>query len=538
MNTAAWNRFYNPYYFSLLVSLILFCLFSSAAFAVYPEPLSAKNGMVVTEQQLASEVGLKILQQGGNAIDAVVAVAYALAVVNPCCGNIGGGGFMLFHQASGKNIFINFREKAPLAASSTMYLDAKGEIIPDKSTYGYLAVAVPGTVKGLEWALKKYGTMRRQQVMAPAIELAEKGFILKAGDLTILSKGTKNFQKQKNVAAIFLKNGKPYQVGDRLVQKDLAKTLRYLAEKGAPGFYQGKLAEAIVEASQKNGGILTMKDFAQYQLEELLPLECSYRNYEIISSPPPSSGGVALCEMLNILEAYPLKKLGFHSAEGSHYIIEAMRFAFADRNKQLGDPDFVKNPVAHLISKDYASEIRKKIQVDRASSSASLGEVETKAKESHTTHFSIIDSFGNAVAVTYTINRFFGSYMIADHTGFFLNDEMDDFTSKPGVANQFGLVQGEANNIQPGKRPLSSMMPTVVLQNKQPLLVLGGPGGPRIITSVLLTILNSLDYGFDIQAAVDAPRFHQQWLPEWVDVEKEYAVFSPDTAEKLEKMGY
>jgi len=517
---------------------IFLSFFFASAFAVPPEAVTAKNGMVVTEQQLASEVGVQILRQGGNAVDAAVAVGYALAVVHPCCGNIGGGGFMLIHLANGKNIFLNFREKAPLAANAKMYLNKNGDLIPDKSTEGYLAVGVPGTVMGFELALKKYGTMTRQQVMAPAIALAEKGFVLRPGDIAILDKGTAHFQRQAKIAAVFLKKGKPYQVGDRLQQKDLAQTLRYIAQTGVAGFYKGKIAKAIVEDSQKNGGILTMKDFAQYKVEELTPLVCSYHGYQVLSAPPPSSGGVALCEMLNILEAYPLKKLGFHSSQGSHYIIEAMRFAFADRNNKLGDPDFVKNPVTTLISKEYAAQIRKEIYLDRSTPSSLLPRSPSHAENVNTTHYSLVDKWGNAVAVTYTINRFFGSYTIAGRTGFFLNDEMDDFAAKPGFANQFGLVQGEANSIQPGKRPLSSMTPTMVMKAKKPLIVLGSPGGPRIISSVLLTILNILDYGLDVQAAVDAPRFHQQWLPEWVDIEKEPTVFSAAATEKLEQMGY
>lgn len=525
---------------TLLLALLFFFLlfFYHRADAVYPFPQEAKNGMVVSEQQLASEVGIKILQQGGNAVDAAVAVGYALAVVNPCCGNIGGGGFMLIHLAKGQDIFLNFREKAPLAAKPDMYLDESGKIIPDKSTYGFMAVGIPGTVMGLEEALSKYGTMKREQVMAPAIALAEKGYLLSPGDVLILAKGTTNFAKDPKVAAIFLKEGRPYRVGERLVQKDLAKTLREIANKGKDIFYQGKIAKTIVEESQKKGGILTLEDFKQYQVEELSPIYCSYHEYEIVSSPPPSSGGVALCESLNILEAYPLKKLGYHSAEGSHYIIEALRFSFADRNNKLGDPHFVKNPVEDLISKSYAASLRKAISADHATLSSSLPLTTPLHQEGeHTTHYSVVDKWGNAVAVTYTINRFFGSYVMAGSTGFLLNDEMDDFSSKPGEPNQFGLVQGEANNIQAGKRPLSSMTPTIVMKNKQPLIVLGSPGGPRIISSVLLTILNILDYGLDVQAAVDAPRFHQQWLPEWVDFEKPF-VFSADTLQKLKQMGY
>jgi gamma-glutamyltranspeptidase / glutathione hydrolase len=516
----------------------LFLVYVVPTFASFPKPVSAQNGMVVTEQKIASDIGVKILQQGGNAVDAAVAVGYALAVVNPCCGNIGGGGFMMIHLVNGKNIFLNFREKAPLAAKPDMYLDAKGNVIPDKSTYGYTAVGVPGTVMGLDTALKKYGTMSREQVMAPAIALAEKGYILTPGDIDILSKGTQNFHKQPNVAAIFLKNNQPYQVGDRMVQKNLAETLRMIAAKGPEVFYQGKIAQTIAQESQKNGGLLTVEDFKKYTVEELTPIQCNYKGYDIVSSPPPSSGGVALCEMLNIVEAYPLKELGFQSAQGSHYILEAMRFAFADRNNKLGDPNFVKNPVDSLIAKSYAAKIRSQILPDKATPSISLYPADAPAPEGeHTTHYSIVDKAGNAVAVTYTINRYFGAYVIAGDTGFFLNDEMDDFTAKPNVPNQFGLVQGTANAIHPGKRPLSSMMPTIVMQQGKPLIVLGSPGGPRIISSVLLTILNILDYGLDVQAAVDTPRFHQQWWPEWVDIEMPY-VFSPDTLAKLKAMGY
>jgi len=523
----------------LLSGVLIFILFSLPAWAVDVEPVVAQHGMVVTEQKLASEVGARILKAGGNAIDAAVAVGYALAVVNPCCGNIGGGGFMLIHLANGKNIFLNFREKAPLAGNSKMFLDDRGNIIPEKSTYGYSAVAVPGTVLGLETALKKYGTMTRQQVMAPAIELASKGFILGPGDIALLQFGTKNFKRQANVAAIFLKNGQPYQVGDRLVQKDLATTLSDISKQGAKAFYRGRIAKIIVEASNKNGGYLSVKDFENYRVEEEIPITCTYHGYKIISAPPPSSGGVALCESLNILESYPLQEWGFHSVQGSHYIIEAMRFAFADRNNNMGDPDFVNNPVTHLISKDYAAQIRRVIPDNKAIPSTSLPmNFQPQHEGNNTTHYSVIDQDGNAVAVTFTINRFFGAYVIADHTGFFLNDEMDDFTAKPGVANQFGLVQSAKNNIQPGKRPLSSMTPTIVMKDRQPLIVLGSPGGPRIITTVLQTILNILEYNLNVQAAVDAPRFHQQWLPDVVDIEQGPDVFSADVMEKLERMGY
>lgn len=517
--------------FALLLILLL-----PNAFAATVQPVAAKQGMVVSSQQLASQVGVDILQAGGNAIDAAVGVGYALAVVDPCCGNIGGGGFMTIHLANGKNVFVNFREKAPLAANVNMYLDAQGKVIPRKSTTGYAAVAVPGTVMGLDLALQKYGTMTRAKVMAPAIKLARQGFTLSAADSKLLAEHADSFRKQANVAAIFLKNNQPYQAGDQLVQSDLANTLQQIADKGPAVFYHGAIADAVVQASQQQGGILSRQDFADYKVEEFTPLVCEYRGYTVISAPPPSSGGITLCETLNILEKYPLTNLGYHSAQGAHYIIEAMRYAYADRNNDLGDPDFVKNPVARLTSKSYATQIQQKIQQFRATPSSELSSSPAPYESNNTTHYSIVDKFGNAVAVTYTLDSFFGAEVIAGNTGFFLNNEMDDFTTKPGVANQFGLIQGAANSIQAGKRPLSSMTPTIVLKNNQLFMVLGSPGGPRIITSVLQVLLNVIDDGMNIQQAVNAPRFHQQWLPDVVYVEPN--TFATNTTKQLTEMGY
>lgn len=504
-----------------------------SSFIYAQSPVVAKHGMVVSEQHLASEVGATILRSGGNAIDAAVAVGYALAVVDPCCGNIGGGGFMTLHLTNGKNIFLNFRERAPIAATPNMFLDAHGNSIPNKSTYGYLSVAVPGTVLGFETALKKYGTMSRAQVIAPAIELAEKGYVLTPGDIKLFAVSAANFKRQPNVAAIFLKNGQPYQTGDRLVQKDLSQTLKLISDKGADVFYKGKIAEEIVKASQEQGGILSLKDFADYSVEELSPVTCTYHDYKIISAPPPSSGGTSLCEMLNILERYPLREFGYYTPRSVHYIVEAMRFSFSDRNNKLGDPDFVSDPVALLTSKKYAKQIQQEISSSHATPSA---EMNVEHEGVNTTHYSIVDKFGNAASVTYTLNGFFGAQVIADNTGFFLNDEMDDFTIEAGTKNQFGLVQGVKNSIQPGKRPLSSMTPTIVMKNNKVLMVLGSPGGPRIITSTLLAILNVLEYGKDIQQAVDAKRFHHQWLPDVIDIEND--TFPPATINKLSAMGY
>lgn len=514
-----------------------FLLFNMAipiCHAIYPIPLISQQGMVVSEQHLASEVGAAILQQGGNAVDAAVAVGYALAVTQPCCGNIGGGGFMLIHLADGKNIFLNFREKAPLRAFANMYLDKNGNPVIAASLHGYGAVAVPGTVLGLDFALKKYGSLSRAKVMAPAIKLAIEGFIIRPTDLLRLDKISDSVPT--NVAEIFFKNGKRLQAGQRLVQSNLGNTLTQIAEKGPDVFYKGWIASEIVKASETGGGFLSMKDFAEYSVQELAPLQCSYRSYNIVTAPPPSSGGIVLCEILAILEAYDLKTLGFHSAQGVHYIVEAMRFAFADRNNKLGDPDFIKNPINELLSKTYIDSLRSQIQNYRAGVSSEMPYKTQELESTETTHYSIADKQGNLTSVTYTLNGLYGAGVIAGQTGFFLNNQMNDFSVKKGAANQFGLVQGTANNIQPGKRPLSSMTPTVVFHANQPLLVLGSPGGPRIITAVLQTLINVIDYEMDIKAAVDAPRFHHQWLPDYLDMEK--FTFSQDTLEKLAYMGY
>lgn len=518
---------------------ILFLLIFHAliSYAVVRQPVSAKRGMVVTEQRLASQIGISILASGGNAIDAAVAVGYALAVVNPCCGNLGGGGFMTIHLANGKNTFINFRERAPLAATSNMFLDDTGKLIPAKSTIGYLAVAVPGTVLGFETALKKYGTMKRHQVMAPAITLAENGYLLTSGEAKLLSEYTTAFKQQPNVADIFLKNHeRAYKSGDRLVQKNLANTLKLISQKGPDVFYKGAIAKEIVHASETHGGILTLKDFSDYAVEELSPVTCTYHDYTIISAPPPSSGGTTLCEMMNIIEYYPLKSFGYHSAQGTHYIAEAMRYAYYDRNNQLGDPDFVENPVVRLTSKDYAEQIQRRILDVKATPSSELSATPQLEEGVNTTHYSIVDKFGNAVSVTYTLNSFFGAQVIAGKTGFFLNDEMDDFAAQPGKPNQFGLVQGNKNKIEPGKRPLSSMTPTIITKDNKVVMVVGSPGGSRIITATMLTILNVLEYGLNIQAAVDAARFHHQWLPDTIDIEAH--ALSKNTMHKLVEMGY
>lgn len=468
-----------------------------ASLLLFPQVIFAINrAMVVSEHEIASGIGIDILKKGGNAIDAAVAIGYALAVVQPCCGNLGGGGFMLLHLANGKNIFLNFREKAPLAATPDMFNDKP----LDASTQGFLAVATPGTVLGLEVALRQYGSMPRDTVLNPAIKLAENGFELKESDIAILSKFTEFFKKDPGVANIFMKSKDnklvPYQTGDRLIQKDLANSLKIILKQGSRGFYQGSIAETIVKASQSHGGILSLDDFRKYKenkIESLTPITCRYREYEIITAPPPSAGGIALCEMLNLLEPYPLSKWGYHTQESVIPIVEAMRQAFIDR-EQLGDPHY------------------------------------------NTTHYAVLDQAGNWVLVTYTLNSLFGAKVIAGNTGFFLNNEMDDFTTRLWKANQFGLRQGTVNKIEPGKIPLSSMSPTLVLKDRHPFLALGAAGGPKIITANLHTFLNIVDYGMDIDSAVNSPRFHFQNTPDIIMAEKK--VFSATTAHFLKKKGY
>lgn len=524
----------------LLSAALLACspaAFLPAAQAASVAPVAAENGMVVTAQHLATKVGVQVLKDGGNAVDAAVAVGYALAVVYPAAGNLGGGGFMTVQLADGRKTFLDFREKAPLAATANMYLDKEGNVVKGLSTRGHLAVGVPGSVSGLELAREKYGTMKRATLLAPAIALADKGFALDQGDIDMLRTATEDFRKDPASAAIFLKkDGAPFEVGDTLVQKDLARTLKAISEQGTAGFYKGRVAAALVKSSQQGGGIITQADLDQYGTREMAPVECDYRGYRVVSAPPPSSGGVIICEMLNILEGYPLKDWGFRSAQAVHHQIEAMRHAYVDRNSYLGDPDFVKNPIARLTDKAYAAQIRAVIAPDKAGVSQAIKPGVAPHEGSNTTHYSIADRWGNAVAVTYTLNDWFGAKVTAAETGVLLNNEMDDFTVKIGVPNIYGLVQGEANVIAPGKRPLSSMSPTILSKDGQPVMVVGTPGGSRIITAVLHSILNVVDYGMNVQEAVDAPRFHQQWLPEATNLER--FALSPDTTRLLEAMGH
>src|SRR6516225_5124859 len=520
-SAAVWGKY-------LLAGVSLATVHGTAAPAV-----EAEHGMVVSAQHYASEVGSGILAQGGNAIDAAVAVGYALAVVDPCCGNLGGGGFMTIHLADGRETFINFRETAPAAASAGMYLDGDGRPIDELSRNGYLAVAVPGTVLGLDRAAAEYGRLPRATLMAPAIGLARDGFVLSPADTDILDGKAERFGKDPAAARIFLRpDGSRFEPGDRLVQADLAATLELIAKEGPNAFYKDPVAAAVAKASGENSGILTSRDFAEYTVTETAPLSCTYRSYRIVSAPPPSSGGTTICEILNILEGYDMTASGFRSAGSVHLMVEAMRRGYRDRNTFLGDPAFVTNPLERLLSKAYAASLRDEIEHGRGSPAVG----QSGPEKPETTHYSIVDGEGNAVAVTYTINGSFGADVVAPGTGFFLNNEMDDFTVKAGVPNLYGLVQGEANSIAPGKRPLSSMAPTLVEKDGRLVFVLGSPGGSRIITAVLEAVMNIVDYGMTPQEAVDAPRLHYQGQPDQVYFEP--PGLSPDTVKELGEQGY
>ena len=511
--------------------------------AAAPPPPGAANGMVVSAHRLASTAGIDVLKKGGNAVDAAIAVAYALAVTFPEAGNIGGGGFMTIRMASGSSTFIDFREMAPGKASAGMYLDKDGNVIAGLSTRGHLAAGIPGTVAGLELARSKYGTRPRAPLMAAAISLARDGFMLDQGDADFLSEGAADFAKDPASAAIFLNRGKPWQAGQRWVQADLGRTLQAIASGGSDAFYRGPIALKIAASSQRHGGIMTTADFAAYKAVERKPIECDYRGFHVISAPPPSSGGVVLCETLNVLEGYPIGSLGFHSAQGVHYTVEALRRAFHDRNVNLGDPDFVPLDTTRFTSKAYAAELRAGISPDKATPSASLPAPGSAHEGKSTTHFSVVDKAGNAVSLTYTLNDWFGARVTAEGTGILLNDEMDDFSAKPGVPNMYGLVEGSNNAIAPGKRPLSSMTPTIVTRDGALSMVIGTPGGSHIPTGVLQVMVNVIDHGMSLTEAVNAPRIHAQWLPDVIYYEKD--ALSADTmavlmtkGHKLEAMDY
>ena len=486
------------------------------------------------------------MQAGGNAVDAAVATGFALAVVHPQAGNLGGGGFLLLRKANGEVRFVDFREKAPAAATQNMYLDAQGNVIENASLIGYKAIGVPGSVAGLVYAEKKYGKLSLDKVMASAIRLARDGFALAWGDAEDLR--DEDLAKFPASKRIFQRDGKYYQPGEVLKQPELARTLERIA-KNPDEFYHGAMARELAAAIAKGGGLVTADDLAQYEVKEREPIRGTYRGFDIISAPPPSSGGIALVEILNILEGFDLAKLGNRSAQAIHFTAEAFRRAFYDRSEFLGDPDFSKIPVPQLIDKRYAEAWRESIDPNHAGASKDLkrpsvfNELERVAgsrpiaihEPRNTTHFSVVDAEGNAVAVTTTLNDSLGSRVTAEGLGFLLNDEMDDFASKQGVPNTYGLIQGPANAIGPGKRPLSAMTPTIVVKDGKLLLVLGAEGGPTIITTVANVLLGVMDLGIDIQEAVNAPRFHHQWLPDAIDVEDR---LSPDTMNLLRSKGH
>ncbi len=500
-------------------------------------PVRAKNGMVSSEQGLASQIGLDVLKRGGNAIDAAVAVGFALAVVLPHAGNIGGGGFMLIHDAkSGKDIALDFRELAPALAHRDMFLDGSGKIVPGSSTSSHLAVGVPGTVAGLDLALRKYGTMSLKDLISPSITLAEQGFEVTPYLAQLLEASRNQLGKWPSSRAIFFNGDRPLRAGEKLVQKDLAKSLRLIAQQGPKVFYEGEIAQKIVAEMKNHGGMINADDMKSYQAVERQAVTGNYRGYQVVSMPPPSSGGVHVIQMLNMLEHYPLGNQGLNSAQNIHTMTEIMKLAYADRAEYLGDPDFIKVPVAGLTSKKYADELVKKIKLDQATPSAQIKPGKPIPYESEeTTHYSVADRFGNVVATTYTLNLLFGSGIVATGTGITLNNEMDDFSVKAGVPNAFGLVGGDANAVAAKKRPLSSMTPTMVLKDGKPFLVTGSPGGSRIITTTLQIILNVIDHQLNPAEATIAPRIHHQWEPDMTRLERGFNV---DTLELLKAKGH
>jgi gamma-glutamyltranspeptidase/glutathione hydrolase len=494
------------------------------------------HGAVATDQQLASETGLRVLREGGNAVDAAVAIGYTLAVTYPAAGNLGGGGFMLIHFARGASHFIDFRETAPAAATARMYLDSRGRIVPDRSTVGALSIGVPGSVGGLEYAREKYGTRSRRDLMRDAIDYAERGFALTEADAEVLRRSQDLLTKYPATAALFTASRATLPAGMLLRQPNLARTLRQIDALGSDGFYKGTVARDLIAAIRSAGGIVTKADLANYRAIERAPLSCLYRGETIVTSPPPSSGGVAICEILGIVgdtkPAFPIR-----SFANTHFEVEAERRAFADRNTQLGDPAFVTSPAGRLLDPAYLSRLRAQIAADRATPSSEVRGGIVTHEGANTTNYSVVDAAENAVDVTYTLNNAFGSGFVGGDTGVLLNDEMDDFTSKPGVPNMFGLVQGAANAIAPGKRPLSSMTPSIVVDRSgRTVLVAGAAGGPRIITTTLDIIRAVVGFGEGVQTALADPRIHMQWLPDVLYAEPD--AFRARTLLQLRQAGY
>jgi len=520
--------------FALLVLISFVVVLRSPAAS--REPVRAKKGMVVAADPIAANVGLKILRQGGNAVDAAVAVGFALAVTYPGAGNIGGGGFMVMRFADGTVKSLDYRETAPAAAKRDMFLDKNGNFLEQKSTHGHLACGVPGSVAGLMYAQRRYGRLTRAQVMKPAIDLAEKGFHLHYRLAEDLERMIPEFSAYKSSKRTFTKNGRPYGEGDLFKQRDLAATLKRIRDKGRDGFYTGQTAKLIVAEMKRGGGLITLKDLEDYASVIRDPVRGTYRGYEVISAGPPSSGGVVLIQMLNMLEGYNLEQYGWNSSKAVHRMAEVMRRAYADRAEFLGDPDFVKMPLAWLTSKKYAAQRRATIDTAKATPSDQISHGIQVSEKDHTTHYSVVDRFGNCVSVTTTLNDAFGSKVVVTGAGFLLNDEMDDFSAKEGVPNEYGLVGSSANAIEPNKRMLSSMTPTIILKDGKPFMVIGSPGGSTIMTTVLQAIVNVIDFKMTIQEAIDAPRIHHQWLPDHISYEER--ALSQDAVENLRAMGH
>lgn len=501
-------------------------------------PVVAENGMVVTRQYLASRVGRDILQQGGNAVDATVATGFALAVVLPVAGNIGGGGFMLVHIAeTGETVAIDYRESAPAKADKDMYLDEQGNVDKQKARFSYQSVGVPGTVAGFEMVHKKYGKLSWDKLLEPAIKLAEQGFYVNWDLATKLDNRRTHLTQSSATAKVFYKeDGSSYKLGETLKQPDLAWSLKQIQKHGAKAFYQGEIAKKLVAAMQQHDGLISAEDLVNYQPKQRTVVKGNYRGYEVVTMPLPSSGGIHIIQMLNILEHFPIAKLGANTAQAIHLMAESMKYAYADRSKHLGDSDFYQAPVEWLLSKEYAAKIAAKISLDAVTASSDIAPGVAPAPESpETTQISVVDQWGNAVSNTYTLNFSFGSGLVAEGTGILLNNEMDDFSAKQGVPNAYGLIGGEANAIEANKRPLSSMTPTMVFKDGQLRLLTGSPGGSRIITAVLQILVNVIDHNMNIAAATHTPRFHHQWLPDVLFVEPEV---SQDTVNVLDAMGY
>jgi gamma-glutamyltranspeptidase/glutathione hydrolase len=522
------------------ILLIIISLLASASVRPAPaasrEPVRARNGMVASVSGIASRVGVEIMKRGGNAVDAAIAVALALAVTWPSAGNIGGGGFMVIRKANGDSDVIDYRERAPFAATRGMYLDENGNVIKDASTIGYKAAGVPGTIAGMHLALERHGKLSWVDVVEPARRLAAEGFEVNIHLARSLRGNAKLMSRFPDSNRIFLRDGKYYEEGERIVQPELAETLARV-QKNWRDFYEGKTAEMIAADMKSHGGLITLNDLKEYQPTVRKPLKGTYRGYEILSMPPPSSGGAHLIQMLNMLEHYDLSKMPHNSSDHIHLLTEVMKRAFADRAEYMGDADFVKVPIEGIISKKYADALVKTIDMQHATPSAQIKAGAPAGYEpTQTTHFTIVDKEGNVVSNTYTLNGSYGSGATAKGTGVLLNNEMDDFTSKPGVPNMFGLLQSENNAIQPRKRPLSAMTPTIVLKDGKIWFAVGSPGGPTIINTVLQVIVNVIDYGMNIQEAVDAPRFHHQWMPD--EIRYEPFGLNADTRKELERRGH